>query len=86
MENTRSFRPRHVTPRGTERVTRQPSDLDILEVFHRLGPQTVTALFQLLHPLYKNYRAPPRTADLRRECVGRQGVDPKPTLTFRLGR
>jgi hypothetical protein len=67
METTRNFRPRHVTPRGTERVTRQPSDLDILEVFHRLGPQTVTALFQLLHPLYKNYRALQHRVELLRQ-------------------
>jgi hypothetical protein len=57
METTRNFRPRHVTPRGVNHVTRQPSDLDILEVFHRLGPQTVEALFQLLYPLYKNKRS-----------------------------
>jgi hypothetical protein len=40
-------------PRG-ERVTRQPNDLSILEVLHRLGPQTTEALYQLLHPLYRD--------------------------------
>jgi hypothetical protein len=38
-------------------VTRQPSDLSILEVLHRLGPQTTEALFQLLYPLYTHKRS-----------------------------
>jgi hypothetical protein len=67
METTLNFRPRHVTPRGMNHVTRQPSDLDILEVFHRLGPQTVEALFQLLYPLYKNKRSLLHRVELLRQ-------------------
>jgi hypothetical protein len=57
MQTKRNFRPRHITPRGVHHVTRQPSDLLIVEVLHRLGPQTVEALFQLLYPLYESKRA-----------------------------
>jgi hypothetical protein len=57
METKRKFRPRHVTPPGAERVTRKPTDLSILEVPHRFGPQTAQAIYQILHPLYKSYRA-----------------------------
>jgi transposase len=56
-----------VTPRGVEHVTRQSSDLDILEVFHRLGPQTVEALFQLLYPLYRNKRSLLHRVELLRQ-------------------
>ena len=67
MDTKRNFRPRHITPIDRERVVRQMSDLAILEVPHRLGPQTVTAIFQILHPLYKSYRAFQKRVELLRQ-------------------
>lgn len=57
METKRDFRPRHRTPQGRKPVTRQITDLSMLEVLHRLGPQTAQALFQLVSPLFTSYRA-----------------------------
>jgi hypothetical protein len=67
MDTKRTLRPRHVTPPGREHVTRQVTDLSILEVPHRFGPQTVTAVFQILSPLYKSYRAFLKRVELLRQ-------------------
>jgi len=67
MDPKRTFRPRHVTPPGRHHVTRQTTDLSILEVPHRFGPQTVTAVFQILSPLYRSYRAFLRRVELLRQ-------------------
>ena len=53
----RDRRLRYVTLSTEKRVARKPSDLLILEYLHRLGPQTTEALYQLLHPIYKNKRS-----------------------------
>jgi hypothetical protein len=63
----RAFRHRHKTPIGTEHVTRQPSDLLIIEALHRLGHQTTRALFQLVHALYKSYLAFQHRVELLRQ-------------------
>ena len=67
MDAKRYFRPRHVTPPGREHVTRQITDLSILDVPHRFGPQTVTAVFQIVSPLYKSYRAFLKRVELLRQ-------------------
>jgi hypothetical protein len=59
---------RYVTHSTGKHVTRRPTDLYILEVLHRLGPQTTDALYQLLYPLYRNKRSLLyRVADLRNQ-------------------
>src|SRR5918995_1705198 len=67
METTRTFRPRYVTPKGHERVTRQNTDLYLLEPLHRFGHQTAQALFQLTKPLYRSYRALQHRIELLRQ-------------------
>jgi hypothetical protein len=52
-----TYRARHVAPATGKRVARTLSDLNILEALHRFGPQTATALFELLRPQYKCYRS-----------------------------
>jgi hypothetical protein len=66
MDTNRNFRHRHKTPVNGGRVTKQPTDLAIVEATHRFGDQTVQALFQILYPLYSNYHAfQVRVAQLR---------------------
>jgi hypothetical protein len=48
---------RYLSRSTGKHVARQPSDLSILEVLHRFGPQSTEALFELLHPLYTHKRS-----------------------------
>jgi hypothetical protein len=57
VHDTLNRRLRYVSHSTGKHVTRQPSDLSILEVLHRFGPQTTEAIFQLLHPLYGHRRS-----------------------------
>jgi Replication-relaxation len=53
----RDRRLRYVSLSTDKHVARKASDLLILEYLHRLGPQTTEALYQLLHPTYRNKRS-----------------------------